>query len=347
MIIYFNPDIFDIKDEHTLDIIVKIFTSILEDKHLIDTRSMTMLLDNKAFESTALAAIMSSRLKQHLAKYLLQKSGSITQLHKQHLTHFTIGLKEDEVPPYRAYNIITERSKIVIENDINDWKFLKGICEKYTNHKKRGNIYKLIKNAINNEWIESSSGGGIGQIKTMVEKWVNSPRYMGIHQYKIMAIFDSDRVAHNDFVVKDKDLVGFLKKRDKKDNYKIQLSDCVHEPSDLIIWHILHKRKIENYIPLSVLFNCIPTLTDNQKADLENLALSPENLDFHEYNYANIGLREKKIKEQFPEMFLTSFSIHDMEERCEHHKVPIKLRDGSVKEVSEMEQILLKIAKII
>lgn len=344
MIISFNPDIFKIKDEHSLDLISKIFTLILEDKHLIDTRSISMLFNSKGIESVGLAATMSLRQQDKLKKYLIQSSGTITQLHKQHLTQFTIGFNDGEIHPHDAYKIIVERSKIVIENDINDWKFLRGICEKYTSHKKRGSIYKLIKEAINNEWIEPSSGGGTGEIKKMAEKWVTT-RYINIHKYKIMAIFDSDRKAYDDLEVKEKALIAFLKRREDKDKSKIQFSDCHYEPSDLMIWHILHKRKIENYVPLSVLFNCIPTLTDQQKSNLNTL--HPSELDFYEYELINIGLSKRQRKAQFPDMFLTAFSMHDLEKMCEHHRISITLQNGAIEEISEIEQILLKIAKII
>jgi hypothetical protein len=339
MIISFNPKIFTITDEDILDVIVKIFGLILEDRHLIDTRSISILFND---ESTVLFNMMSLRDREKLKKHLLKSSGSITQLHKLHLTHFTIGLEKGEIHPIAAYRIIVERSQIIVENGINDGKFLRGICEKYTNHKKRGNLYQLIKRAINNEWIEST-GGGIGEIEKVVEKWINSARYKDTHQYKIMTIFDSDRKAHDDFEVNPKALIKFLKGKEK--NYKITFADCNYEPSDLIIWHILYKRKLENYVPISVIFNSISTLTDIQKENLNKLP--PSTLDFHEYNSDNIGLGKDKIKDQFPEMFLTPFSVNELENRCSHHKVSVVFPNGTGEEISEMEQILLKIAKII
>ena len=49
-------------------------------------------------------------------------------------------------------------------------------------------------------------------------------------------------------------------------------------------------------------------------------------------------------KEQFPEIFLSAFSYQALEKRCKHHKVYLAEAN---EEVSELEQILLKIAKII
>jgi hypothetical protein len=46
-------------------------------------------------------------------------------------------------------------------------------------------------------------------------------------------------------------------------------------------------------------------------------------------------------------MFLTDFPAIELENRCNHHKVSIILPDGTIEEISELEQILLKIAKTI
>jgi hypothetical protein len=158
-----------------------------------------------------------------------------------------------------------------------------------------------------------------------------------------MAIFDSDKSSENDYITPNKSQIEFFKQRDIA---VVQLRDYEYEPSDKLIWHILYKRKIENYIPLSILFQNITSIGEQQKYDLSNK--NNDELDFIEYGNGkgqfNIGIREKKIKEQFPEIFLSPFSYRDLEERCEHHKVYLPEAN---EEVSEIEVILLKIAKII
>ena len=153
-----------------------------------------------------------------------------------------------------------------------------------------------------------------------------------------MAIFDSDKKSQVDVTLYKKKIEYFKSKIIKT----IQDIDYTHESTDLLIWHILYKRKIENYIPLNILFENITSITQTQKSDLENK--SNNDLDFMEYNQNNIGIREAKIKAQFPEMFLASFSYRDFEKRCEHHKVFLKEANESV---SEIEHILLKMAKLI
>ncbi len=93
------------------------------------------------------------------------------------------------------------------------------------------------------------------------------------------------------------------------------------------------------------MFDKIPAITATQKNDLQNI--TKDDLDFMEYNYNNIGIGEQKIKQEFPKMFLANFSYIELEKRYEHHKVRIELPDETTEEISELEQILLKIAKII
>jgi hypothetical protein len=120
------------------------------------------------------------------------------------------------------------------------------------------------------------------------------------------------------------------------------MTDCIYEPIDRIVWHILYKRKIENYIPLNVLFASLASITPAQKDNLN--AKSYEELDFLEYDKNNIGIGGMQIKDKFPKMFLSDFSYRDFEARCEHHKVFLAEANESI---SEIEQILLKIAKIL
>jgi protein-tyrosine phosphatase len=109
---------------------------------------------------------------------------------------------------------------------------------------------------------------------------------------------------------------------------------------------VLYKRKIENYVPLDILFGNITSINEQQESDLSNK--SNDELDFIEYGNGKdqfkIGIPEDKIKEQFPGIFLSPFSYRDLEERCKHHKVYLPEAN---EEVSEIEIILLKIAKII
>ena len=105
-------------------------------------------------------------------------------------------------------------------------------------------------------------------------------------------------------------------------------------------------------MPLNVILTNINNLSFDQKSNLQTL--TPDEMDFIQYYkpidkpvdyYISIG--KSKVKEQFPAMFLSGFSPTEMEDRCSHHLVEISYPDGTIDQISEIEIILLKIAKII
>jgi len=284
---------------------------------------------------------LSQRERISLKEFLSQKSHSnITNLHKQHLVKIVMGIDENnnEIHPINVYRIITERSKIIVENGINDWKFIQGICQIYSNGKtKRRSIYELLNQAIKDERIESENAGGVGEIAKITQRWIESSRYQNIVKYRLMAIFDSDKESSRSPIPNTiKSKIEFFKSSATLPiNYE-------YETTDLIIWHMLYKRKIENYVPLDPLIQNITSITQDQKNELK--IKNPDELDFMEYNRTNIGIGKSKIKEQFPEIFLTGFSYSHFEKRCEHHKVFVAEAN---ERISEIEQILLKMAKIL
>jgi hypothetical protein len=349
MIISFNPIIFQNQDAGIQAALAEILRALMQTNiHFIDVRSIEAIFYNERreyiFDSSVTAKMYLSANEQRKLKEFLSKKShvTLTSLHKQHLRHIAIGINEDneEIHPENAYKIIKERSKVIVENGINDWKFIQGICQRYSNGKtRRRSIYQLLNQAIKDEIIESDNCGGVGEITKVTQRWIDSDRYKNIFQYKLMAIFDSDKKNSNESTPY-KTKIEYFKRRTIG---TIQPIDCEYEPADLIIWHILYKRKIENYIPLNVLFMNITSINQVQEIDLKGK--TPDELDFIEYNQNNIGIAESKIKYKFPEMFLFSnFSYRDLEKRCEHHKVFLL---ESNEYVSEIEQILLKIAKII
>jgi hypothetical protein len=342
MIIYFNATIFQSEDSDIQSKLAEILIALLKDNHFIDPQSIKNIFfdhDNKySFnESTISKTHLSERKRRDLKDYITNNRKTITQLHMNHLTRLTIGDCTNETNPIDAYNIITERSKVIVENGINDWKFIRGICNKYSSGKtKRRSIYRLLETAIKEEFMEPENCGGIGEFKKVVQKWIDSSRYLNIHKFKLMAIFDSDKKSKNLLTPRTIEIKFF------KQTNNIQPDNYVYEETDLIVWHILYKRKIENYIPLNIIFNKINSINHSQKLALE--AMSKCDLDFIEYTSTNIGIGKSEIKQQFPDLFLTPFSYRDFEERCEHHKSFLPTEDEYI---SELEQILLKMVKII
>jgi len=344
MIISFSSTIFQNQYPDIQSTLAHILVALLKDNHFIENKSISSIFyndENKYIfnENNISKNYLSVHQRQNLKDYIINNRKSITQLHRNHLTHFTIGINSGEIHPNDAYKIIIERSKIIVENGINDWKFIKGICQKYSNRGKRQSIYQLLYQAIKKGIIESDHAGGIGEVTKITQRWIDDARYHNIYKYKLMAVFDSDKQISNGFETPHTSKIEYFK---RKKITSIQSSDYKYETSDLIIWHILYKRKIENYIPFKILFANIPSINQVHQDNLRNK--KEEELDFIEYNQNNIGIGESKIKDQFPEMFLDDFSYRDLEQRCEHHT---DFLPEANEWVSELEQILLKIAKII
>lgn len=347
MIIKFNPTIFKVADNDLRRILAKIIILIVEKKHFIDLTNLHDIFfdgEHYRFRNHIIAQKFFSdddnETVERAFGAILRKSAYITQLHQNHLSRITIGQAAEEMHPEIAHRILDERSKVILENGINDWKFIKNVCEKYTSHKQRGSLYNLVKTAMISEHLEPENAGGHGEMVKVTTKWMEN-RYKDIALFKLMVLFDSDR-SHKDGCNEiHKTKIAFLK------NKMVITNDDYHnyESSDLIHWHILYKKKLENYVPLSILLEHIYTITEAQRIDLQ--LKTNDELDFIEYSKENIGLHKDKIKDQFPEMFAKESSYKKLEERCEHHKVTIELPNGTMIQVSELEQILLKIAKII
>jgi len=344
MIISFSNTILQAQDRGIQRTLAKILIELIEEKsqiHFIDinTIATSIFFDNEnkyIFNENTIAKEYLGKIEKiELKEYISNiPRKPITRLHRDHLTHFVIGINSEEIHPNDAYRIIKERSKIIVENGINDWKFITAICQKYSSAKKsRQSIYLLLDKAIKMGAIESENAGGIGEIKKVAQRWIDDQRYVSIYRYKLMTIFDSDRKIGDAEITykKHEDIINFLSERDIKH-------------------HMLHKRKIENYLPLSVMLEnrvIKAIITEAQKIDLENKSMGE--LDFLEYGSKegciNLGhWGERDIKENFPEMFLSSFSYREFEKRCEHHKKYLQETD---EQTYETEEILLKMVKIL
>ena len=359
MILQFNPTVFNSQDDEINDGIIKLLDCFMEDRFIIDfigTGLVSVFYDsqgNYIFGSSNLSQyILPNKVRKLEGKInaLISSGSNLSELTKFYLTKIIVGVQENELHPQKAVDIIKERSLIVIENYPNDWYFITGIINKYQHFGERREIYRLIKKAVDKYYLHPSHAGGSG-IKSQIEGWINGV-YADFYQYKLMAIFDSDKKHQDDFKIENKNLIEFIK--NKPISIPPNSNDLKHELGDLIVWHILYKRALENYVPVRVIKTEIRNLTQQHKDNLDILSALPSDIDFVVYYkpegldkqyYISIG--KDKAKEDFPKMFLADFSASELERRCAHHKVNIDLPNGELEQVSEMEQILLKIAKII
>ena len=147
MIITFNSKVIQNQSPELRSKLAKIFVLFLEDNHLIDISSIDDIFfddQNKyIFDQTSIArTCISYADNQDLKEYICNIRQSITKLHRQYLTRLVIGNDLGETHPNDAYRIIKERSIVIVENNPNDWKFVRGIIDKYQSFGNRNNIYK-------------------------------------------------------------------------------------------------------------------------------------------------------------------------------------------------------------
>lgn len=345
MIIKFSPDLFICNDNNIYSVLSKILLEVLEDRFLWDIENIENIFlsdDFDFFDLDFTKRFLSpegiDNLKERVYT-IIELSAYITSEHKKYLTTLAIGLKDNEINPVNFYKILNEKSLIILENGINDFKFIKGIIQKYATKK---NIYKLIKKAIDKHWLVSENAGGAGGYENIIRSYI-SGRYNNIHKFKIFALFDSDRSSKTDFNDKYSNLINYLK---NTQNESIKFDDCIcNIENDIIYWHILYKREIENYIPITLLKEYVKDITEKEYRNLGSK--SNDELDFIDFELFFKNNKNIDVKSLFPDLFLKNWTRDLLEKICEHHKVKAELPNETLQDVSEIEQILLKIAKII
>lgn len=343
MIVYINPDIFLIEEEDINRAVAKIFELFFEDKFILDQDSVdAIFIENDIKDSKFFRDYFSENSKDRLfnkVQEILQKTAYQTSLHKKYLTTIKIGLGIGEIHPVEAYRILNAESRIVLENGANDWKFIKGIVNKYANHKSRKSIYKLIQKAIKENRLLPENAGGVGGVRSRIEQ-LSELQYKDIVKYKVMAIFDSDRDSAAVLNSDQRSLIRFLKSNDSI----VEIADAICESSDKCLWHMLYKRGIENYLPLDVVLQYL-TLPETLCLELQNL--TADQYDFFRYDIEELSKKEIDVKNEFPNLFLLDWTREELEKRCTNPKLKLELGNGTLEDVSEIEIILTNIARII
>lgn len=329
MIIEFSDSIREKEDEDSLLNLSKLLQSdnLLAHKLFIQEITLDWMIGKLLEDNT----YFSEKGKGFFAYLLsLVSDGSyITQTHRMHLSSVTIGYNTNELSPKTALQMINLPSRIILENGTNDWKFIQGIAGKYKNDSKRGTIYRLIERSITDNRLLPIHAGG-SDIQPRIEATL-CEGYQGISKYKLYTVFDSDRVSKDEHTdAKHEKLVAYL------------------SSADCILWHILYKREMENYMPHDMLSKLDK---DRSTGIVKHLSqFSVEEYDFIDMESEIKKINDKiKTKEELPALFSDKdLSKQSLEKRCEHHKEDRGNNRNHVTEsLSELECILLDIAKII
>lgn len=254
----------------------------------------------------------------------------------------------EDYTPLEAYQILNSPLKIVLENSMNDSKFLISLFQNFKNESKE------ILDCYKNRQIQYTLGGG-SSIEQVIKTEMSSfdPLLYPKNKNKYIRFFvllDSDRTYPNEPLKSGTEkLINFLQE---------------HE----IPFHVLYKREMENYIP----DESINKILSNKDYISAYLRLTPEQKDYFDIEkgfpnknwnqldenikklYENISDTDKKIfrannlkrlnnsirddfKSEFPNLFNSpEVTKQSLNKRTEHQPNP-----------NELTEIILKIRELL
>lgn len=344
MILDINPDLFFMDDDEVNDNLSKIIIALLNKGNIfweIDSLYERIILegDENDFSKTIFFKKFLSEYQQEkiyeIMGIILGKDIYITNEKRVYLTTIKVGYASG-IPLETAIQIFNNPPMLIFENSVNDMKFIKGIVTKYKNALKRKAIYGLIFKSIENNLIVPDNAGGGGGIKNRISQLIDL-NYKDIYKYRLFTLFDSDKKNIDDFPRDKKNLIKYLKNTESDSP-----DDLVYSNNDMIEWHMLDKREIENYLPIAVIENN----TSIDDSDLNKIkGLSEEDYDYFDFENELRSIND--AKKVLPELFLKDFNWKDIEKRCECISYKVNSETNADANVSEIEMLLLKIAKII
>ncbi len=223
---------------------------------------------------------------------------------------------------------VSEKYELVLENDKHDGEFFDSLLREFKGRSKK------IKNFKSNNWFEYNNAGGATGIINTLEQKIN---HFGNNKFlKCFVLVDSDLEYPQTENPKRKSLIAF----------------CLNNN---IPFHVLHKREIENYLPLNIFENIntshpfIRAYVDklnnsqrdfidiekglekrrnnwgNEKQEVLNFF---ENLTNKEFDSLKVGLSNEfeNFKRDFPKLFKKA-TQQGLIERTKYQENPNELKD--------------------
>jgi len=334
MIIKIGLEIFGSSDENVLSNLTSIFRILFKSdcEHMWDASNV----DTDAIESIKKEEWFTKYLsitEQELFERLLKKE-EITSVKEFYFSSFFV---EDAQQLESLIQILSEVSYVILENGTNDWKFVKGIVFMYSKVKRneRKILYRKLKRCIETNQLRSDNAGGTGQIINRIKEKeaIFGSAYI---KYRVATIFDNDKTKVTDKISNShKKIISYIKGKSVSSSSTLKFED-----TDLIPWHMLYKREIENYLPLYFILNYFPLHDVDEIKGFSN----------EEYDFIKIEdyFSDYGTKNDFPPLFLKNeLKRARLEERCEHHKIRIDTVGYKSEEITEMELLLVRLARII
>ncbi|MCI7631325.1 MAG: hypothetical protein MSS41_02625 [Collinsella sp.] len=222
--------------------------------------------------------------------------------------------------------LIEKPAHLMLENAINEWQFYNSLSSAFSTDRQFGNLFMMVKEAIENHNIVPRSQGGYTQYVPLVLQTDNN-EYEHVYKYKVLIIFDRDTDSCTCFDHRQDSLFKFLCSKTADD---IEDSDVYTLSQPGFLWHCWYKRSIENYFP--------DRLYREKNVDIASLPTTYPDRDYFHIDGKQCPNYSKDMVKYFSEK-MTKEDFNDSNIK--------KFRLGSGETLSEYQLLLLKMVKII
>jgi len=228
--------------------------------------------------------------------------------------------------PTSLLYLAAAKARLILENANHEWIIYKYFIDRYSNHPVLGDGLSLLRQAKERRRIKAIHAGGWGEMLKIADQDPHRHNGKNLRLYKTCIVFDRD--TDNDHSFDENKNALFSRLANKKAD-TIAEQDIYHLKSSAPMWHMWHKRAIENYFPVEQYkkLGCDTTnlevLTDTARDYLKIESKSVKGYD----------------KNNLPKL-LDNLDLSAFEKKLKKFDI-----DGQ--EYSEIEIFLLKLVKII
>ena len=287
-----------------------LYYNVVRNCHYISCDNLALTVLTGAIEHCG------SRSQKQLIKSA--KQGHLTAELRRYLTTiqanlFTYG---------ELMTIVTKPSCLMIENLANESDVYRSIIGTYAGDPKFRNLFMKLDDAKRRGWLTFLHAGGFGDMKPLLD-YYDSHDYENVADKKIGVLMDRDTENGNTFPSKRQNLFSMLS---GKSATTLTNADIYTLSTGPYVWHMWHKRAIENYFP--------PLQFDRLGFPSSTAPILPA-----DWSYKELGKITHYKKSRLPEL-REGMSRSDYENNCSQFPII----GGSV---SEIQLLLLKLVKLI
>lgn len=232
----------------------------------------------------------------------------------------------DDFPPNSFLYLVAGKARLVLENANHEWRVYKYFIDLYSNHRELGDCLSLLRNAKEKKTIKALHSGGCGEMLKIADSEPLNHDGKNLRLLKTCIVFDRDTNDGNTFDDKKNGL--FSRLADKRHD-NITEADIYHLKPASPVWHMWHKRAIENYFPDSQYHRI--------GCDVSGMSgLRPEQRDYFKIENKSVKGYDKN-------------SLDLLIEGCDREMLEANLKKFHIsdRQYSEMELFLLKLVRII